>query len=205
MTTIYLTRHGETEWNIQHRMQGRLDSPLTELGKRQALLLGKRLADRPIDVIYSSTAPRAIATAGLIKGERSIPTYTHEGFCEMSLGEWEGKKVSVLKETEQENCLNFLYHPQLFVPPKGAESFEELQQRLLAALTEVARKHRDQSILVVSHGVAMRNMRAALNGLPLETLWHELYKPTALSMVEHNAESNAFNIIFWNDTSHYEP
>ncbi len=202
MTKIYLTRHGETEWNVQRRMQGRLDSPLTERGKHQAVLLGNRLADTAIDVIYSSTSPRAVTTAGLIRAGRNIPQLQHAGFCEMGLGPWEGKEVQVLMETENGSCQNFFYHPELFVPPAGAENFEELQQRFVAALREVAAKHEGQTILVVAHGMVLRNMLAYFTNQRLQDIWTNLYKPTALSLL--NMDEGKFELVFWNDTAHYE-
>ena len=72
-TTVYVTRHGETEWNVEKRMQGRKNSALTENGMLQAKQLGDRMKDLPIDAIYSSPSERTLHTAELIKGERDVP------------------------------------------------------------------------------------------------------------------------------------
>lgn len=202
MTTIYLTRHGETEWNVQRRMQGWLDSPLTEKGRLQAVLLGERLASVPLAAIYPSDAPRAIATAGLICGDRGILTVPQKGLREMGLGEWEGRFVDELFEKESVNCQNFFYYPDRFISPKGAESFEEVQQRIAKTLNELVKKHPDESILIVAHGIFMRNMLAYLCQKSIEEVWSESYKPTALSLVV--AEGESFEIKYWNDTTHYK-
>ena len=76
MLTLYLTRHGETEWNVQKRMQGWQDSPLTEKGRRDAVLLGKRLESVEFAAIYTSTSGRTVETAELIRGERFIDVQT---------------------------------------------------------------------------------------------------------------------------------
>lgn len=69
---IFLTRHGETEWNKENRLQGWKDSTLTSEGKEIARLLGKRLKDAPIDRINTSPSKRAVHTAELIRGSRNF-------------------------------------------------------------------------------------------------------------------------------------
>ncbi len=68
-TRIYLTRHGQTEWNLQKRMQGHKNSDLTSLGKEQAKALGLRMKDVELNAIYTSSLPRAMQTAELIRGK----------------------------------------------------------------------------------------------------------------------------------------
>ncbi len=72
-TTIYVTRHGETEWDVAKRMQGRKNSALTENGIVQAKQLGNRMKDLPIHAIYSSPSERTLHTAELIKGNVIYP------------------------------------------------------------------------------------------------------------------------------------
>lgn len=202
MTTIFFTRHGETEWNIQRRMQGWKDSPLTEKGRRQAAYLSERLKAIPLTAIYSSDAPRAVTTAELVRGDRNITIVPIAGLREMSLGRWEGRAVSELFEEESVNCQSFFYHPDKFIPPEGAESFASVRQRIAETLKELVKNHDDQSILIVTHGVFMRNVAAYLHNKPIEAVWSDLYKPTALSLVIAN--DNNFEIKYWNDTSHYK-
>lgn len=103
MLNIYLTRHGQTEWNLEGRMQGWGNGELTEEGINDAIALGKRLKDVPIDVIYSSSSKRAYHTAELIKGSRNIPIKQGDLFREMSFGDWEGRfRNEIEKEYEQE-------------------------------------------------------------------------------------------------------
>lgn len=90
MTKVYLTRHGETEWNEKGIMQGWGDSPLTELGKNQAKWLGERIRDLHIDVIYASPIGRAFNTAEIIRGDREIPLIAYDGLKEIKIGGWEG-------------------------------------------------------------------------------------------------------------------
>lgn len=71
MVTLYITRHGETEWNCEERMQGWLDSNLTEKGENNARLLGQRLENTNFAAIFSSPSGRTKATANLIRGDRN--------------------------------------------------------------------------------------------------------------------------------------
>ena len=202
MTKLYITRHGETEWNIERRMQGRLDSPLTLKGKEQAAALGKRLASVRLDAVYSSTAPRAVATAEIAIAGRLIQQHQHAGLCEYAIGEWEGKTMEELKSSEPANFDSFINHPDKFIPPAGAETFSQLQRRLAVTLGELAAKYEGKTLLLVAHGVVMRCLRAYLLNVPIEKVWHEAYKPTALSILE--AENGNYSVKLWNDTSHYQ-
>ena len=85
MTTVYMVRHGETDWNRAHRMQGWSDIPLNERGREQAAFAARALASVPLDVIYTSPLKRAEKTAEIIRGERKIPLFAEKGFIEINL------------------------------------------------------------------------------------------------------------------------
>ncbi len=84
MLNLYITRHGETVWNTQKRMQGWSDSDLTENGISNAVSLGDRMKEIKLDVIYTSPSKRTITTANLIKGEREIPIILDENLREIN-------------------------------------------------------------------------------------------------------------------------
>lgn len=87
---LYLTRHGQTEWNVSQKMQGACDSPLTELGVRQAEQLQKRLELLPVDKAYVSPLKRAMDTARLLVGGRGLELIADKRLSEASLGAFEG-------------------------------------------------------------------------------------------------------------------
>ncbi len=89
MLTLYITRHGETKWNTEKRMQGWSDSSLTENGVKNAILLGNRLKDIEFDAIHTSPSQRTIITANLIKGDRKIPLIPDDQLKEINMGIWE--------------------------------------------------------------------------------------------------------------------
>lgn len=70
---IYLMRHGQTQWNVENRLQGRKDSHLTEKGRQDAALLGECIHTMNLDAIYTSVSSRAIQTAQIVRGQTTIP------------------------------------------------------------------------------------------------------------------------------------
>ncbi|WP_412973888.1 histidine phosphatase family protein [Paenibacillus sp. OAS669] len=109
-TTLYLTRHGETEWNVEGKLQGHKDSPLTNLGKRQAKWLGASLKEIEFDAIYSSPSPRTYQTAEIIREERKIELSSCDSLKEIGLGSWEGQKDHILKGLMLMNIKPFGIH-----------------------------------------------------------------------------------------------
>ena len=90
MGIIYITRHGETEWNAEGRIQGHTDVPLSERGREQAQMLARRLAGVRIDAAYSSDLSRAAETARVALGERDVPLAFTSDLREYNKGVFEG-------------------------------------------------------------------------------------------------------------------
>lgn len=103
MLHLYIARHGQTHWNVEKRMQGWLDSGVTELGLYNARALGERLKDIEFNQVYISPSKRTEETAKAILGSRRLPLVKDRIFREMSLGPWEGKK----QEDIERDDLNF--------------------------------------------------------------------------------------------------
>jgi probable phosphoglycerate mutase len=99
-STIYLIRHGETEWNLAGRWQGHADVPLNELGARQAQLVGRRLAREGarFDAIYSSDLARAFQTAWEIGAAVKVPVQLLPPLREIDLGAWSGRTYDEIKQ-----------------------------------------------------------------------------------------------------------
>lgn len=201
-TTIYLTRHGETEWNVQQRMQGHQDSPLTALGVKQAEWLSRGLLREPIDVIYTSPSYRTQRTAEIIRGERELPVYPAEAFMEIGMGPWEGRNTAELKEAYAEPYRNFWEDPEKF-KLEGGETFAQVQARALEKLQEILLAHEGQSVLIVTHTVVIKLLMAYWEQRNLLQLWDLPYiYPTCLCQIEF-AEGTP-RILLHGDTSHYE-
>ncbi|MED5101462.1 histidine phosphatase family protein [Niallia circulans] len=130
MLTLYITRHGETQWNIEKRMQGWSDSDLTEKGKKNAVLLGERLKEIEFAAIYTSPSKRTVATANLIKGDRQIPIIFDDHLKEINMGKWEGKKAEYLKDSYPEAFALSFGMPLIVTNPAMAKIFLQWKRGL---------------------------------------------------------------------------
>lgn len=202
MVTLYLTRHGETEWNVEKRMQGWQDSPLTEKGKQDAMRLGKRLEAVDLTAIYASTSGRAFETAQLIRGKRLVPIYADEQLREMHLGDWEGKTHEEIKEMDPIAFEHFWNYPHLYTPRRG-ERFIDVQNRAFAAIKRIVERHSEGNILIVTHGVVLKAVIARFKNAPLKELWAPPYMyGTSITIVK--ADGGRFELLLEGDVSHLE-
>lgn len=201
LVRIYLTRHGQTEWNVEKRMQGQQNSDLTELGKRQATGLGDCLKEIDLDIIYSSSSPRALQTAELIRAERQMEIIPEDDLREIYLGCWETLLFSEVENRYPDQFDNFWNHPEKYVPLNG-ESFETLRVRIGNKLEEIAKKHQGETILIVTHGIVLKTLYTYFRNQPIkEILYSPHPKSTCLCMVEK--KDGIWNILNWNDVGHY--
>lgn len=202
-TTIYLVRHGQTEWNVEHRFQGHQDSPLTELGLKQARWLGEALLEQPLDWIYSSSSPRAIKTAELIRGSRPIAITECDEMKEINLGEWEGQVAAEIAERCPEAYEHFWRQPDRFRAAQ-AETFAEVERRALGKLRHILQGHAGQTVLIVTHTVVVKLLMAAFEQRPIEQLWELPYiHPACLCKIEFTEDGKP-DIKLHGDISHYQ-
>ncbi|WP_337100075.1 histidine phosphatase family protein [Paenibacillus sp. YIM B09110] len=200
VTTIYLTRHGQTEWNIQHRFQGHNDSPLTELGIQQAKWLGESLINDRIDVIFSSSSPRAVRTAEIIADEREIQIHTNDELKEISLGIWEGITQEEAKSGDPLQYNNFWDDPEAF-NVQDSERFSDVSSRSINLLHDIIKEYSGKSILVVTHTVVVKLIMAYFENRALNNLWKPPYiHPTCLSKIEIHKDKHS--IILHGDVTH---
>jgi broad specificity phosphatase PhoE len=158
--TIYLVRHGETEWNLLNRMQGHKNSPLTKSGRLQTTALAKSLRKLKFSAVYSSDLGRAQETAQIIALEHHLAVTTNQLLRERYFGRLEGRLWSDLN-LELKDLLKYRetladkdrFHHKLF---PEIESDADITTRLITFLREVAIAHINQKILVVSHGGILR-------------------------------------------------
>lgn len=143
--TLYLVRHGQTLFNLRHKIQGHCDSPLTELGIQQAQAVGKYLETHQFDHAYSSSSERACDTIELILNHK-LPYHRLKGLKEMNFGTFEG-------ESEDLNPKDRDLFNDFFVP-YGGESQADVRKRMLHTLSHIMSKEDHHSVLVVSHAGA---------------------------------------------------
>ena len=189
MTTIYLMRHGETEWNVEKRFQGSADSSLTPAGFKQVENAAQWLGAHTMDMIYSSPRGRALQTASVIAAAMNREVHTHAGVSEISLGKWEGKEYRSVQIMDPEGYEAFFHRPSLFQGVDGGESLQAVQKRALNAVGEIAVRHRNQRILVISHAVTIRLLLLHYLSLGYDRLWEvAAIRQTSLSSIEFKGD-----------------
>lgn len=203
---LYITRHGETEWNLEGRLQGRLDSPLTELGVNQARALGLKLRDEGIELIISSPSKRAVKTAEIINEYLNLSIKTDSGLLEMDLGSWQGLNSEEIKETSIENFDFFWNDPSRFNSDMtSGESFEDIISRVSNSLENIILNYKNKynKILIIGHGLVLKSIYLYIEKKPLKDFWKgEFMKQTNLNILR--VTNNKKYFILKGDTSHLE-
>jgi len=148
MTELYLVRHGETDWNAARRIQGRTDIPLNDTGRDQARQAGELLARRRWDAIYASPLSRAVETASIIGEQVGIEQIgTRDDLMERDYGAAEGLGFDEIEALYPEG-----------VHAEGQETRDQVAKRVGSALAALADRHPGESLIVVSHGGAIRSV-----------------------------------------------
>jgi len=181
---LYLTRHGQTQSNLNKIMQGWHNSDLTELGKSQAKKLHKRIKHIDFEEVYSSPIKRAVDTAKIVSGKENVKTI--ENLKEIGLGEWESKTQEEIKKNYAELFNNFWENPHLF-KTIGGESFHDVKNRAEMAIKEIISIHNSGNILIVTHAAILNVMMLWFNKKDLSLVWQPpVQQNTALNIVELN-------------------
>ncbi len=203
MLEIYFVRHGETEWNQKGMLQGAKNSPLTEKGRNQAVKLGKALKDIKFDGFYTSPLGRAASTAELIMGDRDEALYILPEIREMSFGDMEGKEKREFEKLHPREYNN-LWTDALIYDPKefNGETFQEVDERVMEGLEHLVKSHPNGGrILVVSHGMTLKNIFSHILGHGLDKYWEDpVPENTSLTIVKY--ENEKFKIIDFSNTEH---
>ena len=200
-TRILLVRHGETDFNLTHRFQGRIDIPLNKEGKNQAQALALALKDEPLTAAYSSPLLRAMETArSIIAFHPSTPFFEEEGLIEMDLGELDGKQVGDWISQHQEFYKTWRTTPSWLKMP-GGESLGEVQIRAMDTLERITKPYPPGStLLFCSHNFVNRTIICHARGLPLDR-FREFQQDAAALNVLYKKEGELVAEVV-NDVSH---
>ena len=142
---IYIVRHGQTEWNVLGKVQGKQDICLNEKGREQALLTKKYLDNKEIDLIIVSPLKRALETAEIINKDRNIPMIVDNRIKERDFGEFEGQEFTLL---DTKPFWDYYINEEY----KEAESVQEFFKRVYDFLDDIIIKYKDKNVLIVAHG-----------------------------------------------------
>lgn len=196
-TIIYLTRHGQTMWNLEKRLQGQANSELTEAGLRGAELLRDRMKDIHIDNIYTSPIKRAYETAKIIKGDKNINIITDDRLKEFNFGDYEGHiEEELLKEGRGKELLGIFNWKMDERAPNG-ECLNDIKKRIKLFFDNILEVEKDKSILIVTHGLALKVIMTYFND---KELFNSIMGQTTLTKVI--CKDREFLFEFIDDGSH---
>ncbi|XP_051140460.1 phosphoglycerate mutase-like protein 4 [Andrographis paniculata] len=199
---IIIVRHGETEWNVVHRIQGQLDVDLNDVGRQQAVAVAKRLSREPkISAVYSSDLKRAYETAEVIAKHCGVPEVIKEpGFRERHVGDIQGVVFSDIAKVNPIAYKAFVSNQDDQEIPGGGESFNQLYDRCTSALQRIAQKHQGERVVVVSHGGTIRALHRRASGKKRAA---QKVLNTSVTTL-HVSNKDKWSIIMWGDTSHLD-
>ena len=156
---IYLARHGETDWNVEHKLQGMTDVPLNANGRSQAAALAAMLKTIKVDAVYSSTLSRSRDTAETVAAGR-LTVQSLDGLRERNYGRFQGTPDTapeyVKRATVWDDTMD------------GGESLAQLFTRTKESLDRVRREHPSGNVLVVGHRITNQMALMALMGFTQE-------------------------------------
>ena len=196
---LIAVRHGETEWNLQRREMGQLDSRLTVRGIQQAEAIGRRLSGIKFAELYSSDLGRAVQTAEIIAAMCQKQVLLDSGLRERHMGLFQGLTWEEMREQypgERETYERTGFYDAI---PEG-ETAQQRLDRSVQVLTAIAESHPDQTVVVVTHGGFLMGFLEFVLGIPFGS---------GKRFKKQNASFNAFEYVetkwcleTWNDLSH---
>nr|WP_312577627.1 histidine phosphatase family protein [Sedimentibacter sp.] len=201
MTKIYITRHGETEWNKQGRFQGSLNSELTDKGLLAAELLSEAIENIDLDFIIASPLKRAYQTAEIVRGMKNIEIVADAGLQEINLGEFEGMKYDEIKNLKGDILRKIEEDPFTNRYPNG-ENLIEFYNRIEKTFKHIIKEYKGKNILVVAHGGTIKAIECCYKNKKIERDWiGNVVNNCSLSCVEIDENDN-IKELFYNDTDH---
>lgn len=177
---VCVVRHGETDWNLSGILQGWIDVPINDQGRRQAHELATAFADQGFAAIWSSPLIRARETAEIVAADLGLaPPRCHDGLRERNFGAIQGIPKTELAELSPVLLQQILKRNPAAVFEAG-ETMDEFADRVLGAVAEIGASHAGERVLVVTHGWVMDVITRHLAGLPRSAI---------LNMKRKNGES----------------
>ena len=202
MTSFVVVRHGETQWNIEARIQGHGDSALTAKGLAQADAIARRLRGEAFDAIVSSDLGRAMDTAARIGAAVEREVIPDARFRERNFGCCEGITYTELHERYPDAFGRHLQdtNPDFRVPE--AETRREFYARIAEAFEALARERSGKRVLVVCHGGVLASLYRHIHGIPAATLTTVDIPNAGYNRVTR--EPSAWRIDTWADVAHLD-
>ena len=161
---LYLIRHGQTDWNVEQKIQGHQDIPLNAVGHSQAAALAEGMKSRPVKQIFSSPQKRAMQTAQAVAEAQNVPVIHLPSLMEIGYGAWEGRTMEEIRNSPDQKLFeDWWKHPATVAPP-GGETLAHVDARCRQsweAIKAALREH-PADVAIVSHGGTLAHLIACL-------------------------------------------
>ena len=155
---LYLMRHGQTDWNLEHKVQGFVNTSLNETGILQAKAMARKLKKENVQIIYASDLKRTRKTADIISAELDVPVHFTKRLREMNFGKAEGTNVNdlAIKFPYIFQAFNDIHNPERYdIGYPNGETIGDVQQRFMKFITKLL-EEKDERVLLVTHGMLVR-------------------------------------------------
>jgi len=200
-TRILAIRHGETAWNVDTRIQGHLDIPLNDTGRRQAHRLAAALADEPLHAVYSSDLSRAHQTAAALAGAVGLPVRAVPGLRERAFGHFEGRTFREIEAQWPDQAQRWRQRDPDFCPA-GGESLTSFYTRVIEQAQTLATAHAGETIALVAHGGVLDCLYRAATRVDLKAPRTWELANASINRLLHTPEG--FTLVGWADTQHLQ-
>lgn len=198
-TRVLLVRHGETDWNLQTRLQGHTDIPLNATGRWQAAQLGRVLAGEPLDAVYSSDLVRALHTAAEIACATGAPLRPETELRERRFGCFEGMTYAEIEARWPGDARRWRLREPGF-GPEGGENLIDFHARCVGAAERLAARHPGGSIALVAHGGVLDSLYRAATRVPLDAPRSWRMGNASINRLLHTP--SGFSLVGWDDDAH---
>jgi probable phosphoglycerate mutase len=201
MTRVIVVRHGQTEWNVEARIQGQGDSVLTQEGLAQARALASRLAAEPFDALISSDLGRAAETARAIAERCGKPIVLDARLRERHFGAGEGMTYEEVDRAYPGAFARIRNVDPDFVIP-GGEGRRQFHGRVVSAMDSLAQAHDGRTIVVVTHGGVLATFFRHVHGIPLDVA-----HPISITNASYNVLAHdraRWSVETWSDSAHLD-
>lgn len=202
-TEIYIIRHGESIANLEHRAAGFTDTPLSELGRKQAEVTADALSGIEFDKIFSSDLSRAYETALPHAEKRGMTVEKREKLREVFLGEWEYLSVDEIVSGYGSEAYYDGWRENfgIYIPPKG-EGAVACGKRIYAEIERICKENEGKRILIVSHGAAIRTFCLSVMQTPPEKYAETLPYPSNASFTRFSYDGEGFKMLEFSNDDH---
>lgn len=196
---LYLIRHGQTEWNIDGKIQGKTDIPLNHTGIHQAELLSKAMDQNPVTAVFSSPLKRACQTAEIVADRKKLPVILIDELREVDFGLWEGLTWETIEERFREDFIKWDQNPVKHTPT-GGEKRESCKKRCAMAISRILNQAKGD-VAIVAHGGILVFVVAFL--LQNQKDKNEIIvKNASITTIEYRKETSEGKLLRLNDIRH---